>query len=285
MFRTVGKTTQALPSAIYGVGCDNSGLYFMTLRVVTDDLIILPDSANERIVAAMDKFWGREEIYKKRGMLFKRGLLLWGPPGGGKTATLNLLCEQLVKAGGMVLMVRQPQLASIALAELRRIEPDRKLICILEDIEEIIVAYGEHDLLALLDGENQVSNVVMLATTNFPENLGARIVNRPSRFDERIFVDMPSASAREAYLRKVVPEVSGDDLTRWVVDTKGLSIAHLRELAAAVFCLDHRYDEALDRLKSMKMQLDGVGNALRRQAKQGFNVGQEMIETAAGATR
>jgi ATP-dependent Zn protease len=80
-------------------------------------------------------------------------------------------------------------------------------------------------------------------------------LNRPSRFDERIFVGMPTAESRLTYLEKAV-ERSGEkmehaELLRWRDDTEGLSIAHLRELIAAVLCLREPYENVLARLRSM----------------------------------
>lgn len=106
----------------------------------------------------------------------------------------------------------------------------------------------------MLDGENQTDNVVYVATTNYPDRLGARIVNRPSRFDERIYVGMPSSAARLAYLTKAGSNgdaISAQKARQWADATEGLSIAHLRELIAAVLCLDQPFDDVLKRLRSM----------------------------------
>jgi SpoVK/Ycf46/Vps4 family AAA+-type ATPase len=130
-------------------------------------------------------------------------------------------------------------------------EPDRPMIVVLEDIDEIIDKHGEHAILSMLDGENQISNVVFLATTNYPERLGARIVNRPSRFDERIFVGMPGALARKTYLKFAAPALDDETLEKWTEDTSNFSIAHLRELVAATYCLDQKYEDVLKRLRSM----------------------------------
>lgn len=251
-FRPAGVTRKLLPVGTYRFECDNRGLLAQRMSIVTDNLVPLPDSTNVRVLEGMRKFWSEEQRYKEYGLLYKRGILLWGPPGGGKTATLQLLSQELMEMGGIVVFCNVPQLAALGLEALRRIEPKRRLICIIEDIDELINRYGEHDLLALLDGENQVSNVVMIGTTNYPDRLGARIVNRPSRFDERIFVGPPSVAARTAYLERVAPNLNGE-LARWVEDTKDLSIAHLRELAAAVLCLDQPYDDVIKRLRSMKI--------------------------------
>ena len=254
VFRPAGLTRQQIPPGVYAFDRDDYGLFAKRIKVITDSLVELPDNASERVLSGITKFWSMEDRYRKHGLLYKRGILLWGPPGSGKTVTIALLNKQLLENGGIVVMCDHPRLTSMGLEALRRIEPTRRIICVMEDIDEIIEKYGEHDLLALLDGENQVENICMIATTNYPGRLGARIVNRPSRFDERILVGMPSADARRAYLKNILGNIP--ELDKWVKDTAELSIAHLRELAAAVRCLDQPYDTVLKRLQKMRQKID-----------------------------
>ena len=56
--------------------------------------------------------------------------------------------------------------------------------------------------------------------------------------------------------------MSDKDLEKWVRDSEGFSVAHLRELTAAVLCLDQPYEEVVVRLKSMKSRIradEGMG--------------------------
>ena len=278
-YRATGDTCAALPVGTYTIDRDSWGLFFQRVDVATDDLVTLPDTASEYVLRGMRKFWASRARYARHGLLHKRGVLLWGPPGSGKTVTVALLGRDVMAEGGVVVITGSPKAASDGLAILRRLEPDRPLVCVEEDIDELIARYGEHELLALLDGENQVGNVVHVATTNYPERLGARIINRPSRFDERIKIGMPSAGARALYIGSVAPSLSFDEATRWVADTEGLSIAHLRELAVAVLCLDQPYADVLGRLRSMRVQLRGEGEDLRA-APAGFDAAGASVHAA-----
>lgn len=248
------SSVEALPSGVYGLEVDNFGrVLFVRKTVITDELIVLPDTASERVIRSIQTFWESKPRFEAKRQIFKRGIMLWGPAGSGKTSTLTLLCSDIIKRDGLVILPGNPQLTTRALEEIRRIEPSRPLICVLEDIDEMVDEHGEHAILALLDGETQIDNVVYVATTNYPERLDRRLVNRPSRFDEVIKVDMPTPEAREVYLRARCSrlELPDDKLKEWVKDSQGFSVAHLRELIVAVFCLGREYSETVQRLKGM----------------------------------
>lgn len=255
-FSATGSTDPKLPAGIYKIEIDNYGvLHFVKTPVLTDNLIDLHDVASEKVIKGIRLFWESRDEFVNRGILFKRGILLWGPAGSGKTVTCMFLVKDLISRDGIVLLCQHPAASIIAMQQLRRIEPDRPLIVLLEDIEELISRYGEHDLLGLLDGEHQVDNVVHIATTNYPERLGARIVNRPSRFDEVIKIPFPNEAARCEYLTHALKdEKNKPDIATWIKDTKDMSIAHLRELVVATTCLKRPYEETIERLKAMRIK-------------------------------
>lgn len=264
MYGACGPTVARLPVGAYRpVFHERHGVLLSAMTLLSDEIVEFPDSASIRVLHSIQKFWEHRDAFVKRGQLFKRGILLWGPPGSGKTVTINLLGRDLIERGGMILMLQNPGLATDAMQLIRRIEPERPLICILEDIDEIIREYGEHSILALLDGENQINNVVHIATSNYPELLSSRIVNRPSRFDEIIKIGMPSYNARLTYLKARVfqEELPLRQIEQWAKDTEGLSIAHLRELVIGVFCLGRTYLETLQRLKTMAQKIKSTNES------------------------
>lgn len=265
-FMPVGTTAPTLPAGVYSTFAVPGMWGVEKMNIASDGIYLLPDMATQTVLAEAEKFWSSEAKYRTHKLLYKRGIILWGPPGGGKTVAVKLLIQELVKRDGIVLVVDNVHLATLVLKAIRRIEPKRNLIVVFEDIDEIIYGQGEALVLSILDGENNVDNILHVATTNYPDRLGARIINRPSRFDRRVYVGLPGPEARRSYLAQTTNEgLTPSVLDMWVKDTdEWASIAHLRELVAAVYCLEQPYDEVIKRLKKMTEPIKTGPDGFRR---------------------
>lgn len=259
----VSEVVQELPPGAYRCRDSQRGPYLEKMPIEIDSLLTLPDSAVEMLLAEFKQFWTLRKNFSERGFTFKRGLLMWGPPGSGKTSAIWQMTQELVRLHrGVVVFVEHPHLATVCISLLRRIEPDRPMITIMEDLDALVSQHGDHGFLALLDGETQISNVVHIATTNYPEYLDRRFVDRPSRFDTIMRVGMPSASARRVYFKAKEPAIDDVTLERWVKRTEDYSIAHLREVIIAIKCFDQDEDSVFNRLdgmRSQKIESDGLG--------------------------
>ena len=248
------KAVDVLPPGQYIVDVSQElGLHFRSTDVNLDNLIELPDSVSEQVITEIETFWCREDRFRQYGFLWKRGVLMWGPPGGGKTSTLQVISQRIIDHGGISIYVNDPGLTARGLAILRRVEPDRPLVVMIEDIDAIIDNCGESELLALMDGELQIDNVVFIATTNYPEKLDKRFINRPSRFDVVKKIGMPSDAARRVYLEFKNERLKNNpkELEMWVKETKGFSVAHIKELIISVEVFEVPMEDAIARLKTM----------------------------------
>lgn len=248
-FRAHGAT---LPSGTYQcVIRHDCGVCLRKVDSKNDELVSLPDGITDDLIEEANRFWSAKEEFHKYGFLHKRGFLLAGPPGSGKTSLVNRLSNHVREnLNGLVLLVTEPARTQYALSALRQVEPERPVLGIIEDIEATLDNGGEEHLLGLLDGKTQIEHVLWVATTNFPERLDARIIARPSRFDRIHVVPPPSAAMRREYLRSHVPDSAPDDLEHLVALSEDFSIAHLKELILSVKCLGEDPEHIAARLRS-----------------------------------
>ena len=266
----VQKSEDRLPNSIFACGQSDVGPFLRTITNETDDLIELPDSASEIVLNEIKEFITLESEFRKRNLIFKRGILLYGPPGSGKSCTVRLLINLVIEhLDGIALMIENPYEAVECLHLIRQIEPKRQIIAILEDIDTIIRKYDEHTLLALLDGEHQVDNIVYVATTNYPELLDDRFKDRPSRFDSIIMIDLPSDESRRAYLKAKEISLTGDELEKYVRASKGFTLSHLRELIILTQCFKKPFDESVKRVRQIMDQSISSADTAKR-IKPGF---------------
>ena len=250
LYKSGPPSTPILPAGYYEVHIGYDGPFIQRQDLKTDELIDFSDSVGHTMIKEIKSFWTKAEKFEQYGFLHRRGYLMHGPPGSGKTSLIQMVISETIKEGGVIFSCTgNPEALDTNLRILRRIEPDRQLICIYEDIDAIAEVNGEEKLLSVLDGENMVDHVVNIATTNYLVKLDDRIKNRPRRFDRVIKVEMPSVAARRAYLGTRF-ELTEQELEKWIKDTEGFSFAALADLVISTKCLDNSYSDSLKVLKT-----------------------------------
>lgn len=249
----IGATVKRLDAGYYDIMSIGGGtLIFSKKTLSTDSLLRLVDTKSDQVIAEIEQFWKLKERFTKFGMIHKRGFLLYGPPGSGKTSTIAIIIKKMIEADGIVINGSGCHVVHLQwmLKALRQVEPERQLTVILEDLEGMVSS----SLLSMLDGDS-IDNVVFVATTNYPERLEARIVNRPSRFDQVILIGMPSREARRQYLMHCDSETTPAELESWLDITDGFSVAQLKELVIGVRCFGHTANQVVERLRSMGLAI------------------------------
>lgn len=257
MWMPTGTTSKALPPDFYILSAMMGQPYLTAHCPKTDNAIIVADSVSNRIIDQIKRFHDARPVYERFGLLHKRGIMLTGDAGSGKSMAANIAGKYVIEKGGCVISPSNPgyfELLPSMLTQLRKIHPDMPVLCILEDIDH--PAYTEHIEmhLSLLDGHWQIGNCFYIATTNHVSEIDERLTNRPKRYDEVINVGPPSEEARRSYLEQIVPKdqpMRKEAIDALVKASHNLMFSHLSELMIAYLVLDHPLDEAAKRLHKM----------------------------------
>lgn len=252
VYEPCGTTHHALPPGTYGFTMNQYGEPQMVARdLQVDDLIDFAGSLPSQILQEIDNFWTIGDQFKKYGYLHRRGYLLYGPQGSGKSSVVHQVVHRILQANHIAVFCEHPGLFSRAMEMFRKVEPHRPVICLFEDIDAIIDIHGDSELLQWLDGSHQIDKVINIATTNYPERLDRRVVSRPRRFDRIIKIESPDAAIRKLYFSKKLADLKPEELENWVELTDGLSFAALAELVISVACLGNSLQDTIKLLREL----------------------------------
>lgn len=261
---TANNTFEKLEAGYYSINFSNEvGMFFRKEKIATNKLFKMPNEATELIMNDISKFWTLEETYKKYNRVFRRNYLLYSAPGTGKTSLINIMCQELIETyNGIVFSLyteNDIEMFIDAARRVRDIEPDRKIIAVIEDIDAFISpdetcrSRLDSYLLNILDGNYKINGVVIIATTNYIERIANRYKNRPSRFDRIVEFPLPNEASRKIFIEKsVLPEdLKKININEWVKKTKGYTIDHINELILLYFVFGHTEEESFKTIDDM----------------------------------
>ncbi|MCW3099675.1 MAG: ATPase central domain protein, partial [Chthonomonadaceae bacterium] len=215
----------------------NEDLY-KSIKGATFDNIVLPAALKEEIQTDFRQFFASREVYDRYHIPWKRGVLLLGPPGNGKTHTIKALINHLGKPCLYVKSFKARHYTDhqTIRAVFKRARQTTPCLLVMEDLDSLINDNNRAFFLNELDGFAANTGVVVIATTNHPEKLDPAILERPSRFDRKYTFALPAPEEREAYIAHwntaLEPDLrlSTPGLTEIVTLTEGFSFAYLKEL-------------------------------------------------------
>jgi transitional endoplasmic reticulum ATPase len=204
------------------------------------------------------------DSFKRMGIRPPKGVLLYGPPGTGKTLLAKAVANE---SEANFIQIKGPSLLSMWVGKSE--EGVRKIFERARQVSPCVVFFDEIDslagkrggsvgggskvtenvlnqLLAEMDGIEDLTNVIVVGATNRPDILDPALM-RPGRFDRIVYVNVPEKAGRLQILKihtKDMPLDKSVKIDKLAEDTEGYTGADIESLAreAAMLALRENID-------------------------------------------
>jgi len=259
-------------------------LTFLDRPTTGREQVVLPEPVLDRIERHALGVAAHREALTAAGQHLKRGLLLFGPPGTGKTHTARYLLGQMTGCTRLLLTGRSLSVVGSVTELARDLQP---AVVVMEDVDLVAAdrSFGPggspvlFDLLDAMDGAAPDADLLFVLTTNRADLLEPALAARPGRVDVAVEIGLPDADARrrllELYGRDVPLQLTEADLDAAVERSDGVTASFLKELLRRAVLealhdhdplttvtrqhLDRALDGLLDSTQSVTRTLLGVG--------------------------
>ncbi|KAL2039725.1 hypothetical protein N7G274_007584 [Stereocaulon virgatum] len=167
--------------------------------------VILDESLKASLKRDVAGFFDERANYERFGVTWKRGIIMHGLPGNGKTLSVKALMRGLATRPNPVPTLYVKSTASqygVTYAIRDIFKKARKMspcLLVFEDLDSLITEDSRSYFLNEVDGLESNDGIMMIGSTNYLEKLDAGITKRPSRFDRKYHFDLPAAPERTKY--------------------------------------------------------------------------------------
>ncbi len=218
--------------------------------------------AKEELKEIVD-FLKNPKKYQKAGAKVPKGVLLYGPPGGGKTLLARAVAWEanvpFFSASGAEFMEMLVWLGAAKVRDLfKKAKASAPAIIFIDEIDAIGkkrglgVTWGHQEqeqtlnqILTEMDWFDKDTNVIVIAATNRPDILDPALL-RPGRFDRKVFVGKPTLEERLEILKlhakdkKLAKDVDLEGLARRTAGFVGADLENILNEAALKAAKDNR---------------------------------------------
>jgi mitochondrial chaperone BCS1 len=215
---------------------DEDWMRIRNLPVRKFSSLYLPEQMEETLIKDIEEYKLSQPWYEERGIPYRRGYLLEGPPGTGKSSIIIATANYL-KCDIFFLDLTPTYLADSNLYQLFANIPEQSIV-VLEDIDTIFnqreslskskVTFS--GLLNALDGIMASDKRILFVTTNHIESLDPALI-RPGRVDKIIHVGLPNRDQVTRIVKAYLPDSPDYNIERvWKkVKEKDRTMAWLQE--------------------------------------------------------
>jgi uncharacterized ubiquitin-like protein YukD len=220
------------------------------------DSLFLPQSIKTEIKALVENFLSSKDFYLQNKIPWKRGIMLFGKPGNGKTSIIRTI----ISSYNFKPVTIAPNANDDAVREaFSYAEEQSPSLLYFEDLDSLLEKNVDiSSFLNLMDGISAKNGLLVIATANEVKKLKTNITDRPSRFDRKFEIPLPDQEMSYIYLKRwfgnLVSEKKYKELATYA-QKHSFSYAYLKELyISAMF-------EALSNNRKVPSDKD-ISNAL-----------------------
>jgi len=258
---------------------NNVGLEKMNMR---QKRILETYDNSKSIMDEAKLFFSQADVYDFLEEDMKRAILVYSPPGFGKTCAITKVSQDLCNEDPGTVVISWPtsemeanQVSRFLSSRSEYTEECTRLVFIIEDIgggeiEDRGGARGiDSALLNLLDGVDVTFSLptFIIATTNYPGNLLDALADRPGRFDELIELPPPNLAQRTELIEFIAKRKITDDEKSALKKAEDFSVAHLSEIVKRSLLKNKTYKQVVTEInkhkkkfsKNFEKEKDGMG--------------------------
>jgi hypothetical protein len=223
--------------------------------------LFLPNTIKDELQSLVENFLVSKDFYFKNRIPWKRGILLYGKPGNGKTSIIRTIMS-LYNFKPVTIV---PGANDDAIREaFSYAEEQSPSLLYFEDLDSLLEKSVDiSSFLNLMDGISAKNGLLVIATANEVKKLKTNITDRPSRFDRKFEIPLPNQKMAYIYLKRwfgnLISVKKCRELSKYA-EKYEFSYAYLKELyISAMF-------EALAHNRKLPSEKD-IENALNRLVK------------------
>jgi transitional endoplasmic reticulum ATPase len=178
------------------------GFKFLDVSDIDTAQLVFDDVTEQILNTTLFAFIEHPDRCRKHGIPLKRGILLEGPYGVGKTLTAYVTARKAVDNGWTFILVQDARDLDSVIKMARRYEP---VVIFCEDIDRVVFkerTISVDQILNTIDGfQSKNTEVILVLTTNHVERLNKAML-RPGRLDTVVSLKAPDAKAAQRLIKK-----------------------------------------------------------------------------------